>query len=77
MHHVPFQVQHGYCLMAAFINATHKTYGCEHTDDYWFILHMKTMSFFVVVRTCANILYRQWFDEVLLLCDFTTWSYYI
>lgn len=81
VHHVPFQVQHRYCLMAAFINATHKTHGCVHTDDYRFILRMKTMSFFVVVRTCANILYREWFDEVLLLLptihDFTTCSYYM
>jgi hypothetical protein len=31
--------------MAAFINETHKTYGCAHTDDYRFILYMKTISF--------------------------------
>jgi len=41
----------------------------------------KQCHLLVVVRTCVNVLYIQWFDEVLLLLptihECTTCSYYI
>jgi hypothetical protein len=45
MFHVPCQVQHDYCLMAAFINETHRHTWCAHTDSYHLFQCMKKMLF--------------------------------
>lgn len=59
VHHGPFQVQHGCCLMAAFINETHGNTGVHTLMTVASFYTWKQRHLLVVMWTCTHMLYIQ------------------